>query len=61
MQRKAFTDEKMIWRVGKAYDYTIKIYMDGIGFIDQPHTMTDLFDVDYVLDKVNRPEKYWNK
>ena len=36
-------------------------HMDGIGFIDQPHTMTDLFDVDYVLDKVNRPAKYWNK
>ena len=36
-------------------------HMDGIGFIDQPHTMTDLFDVNYVLDKVNRPEKYWNK
>ena len=27
------TDEKMIWRVGKSYDYTIKIYMDGIGFM----------------------------
>ena len=27
------TDEKMIWRVGKAYDYTIKIYMDSIGFM----------------------------
>jgi hypothetical protein len=36
-------------------------HMDGIGFILQPHTMTDLFDVNYVLDTVNRPKKYWVK
>ena len=26
-------DEKMMWRVGKNYAYTIKIYMDSIGFM----------------------------
>lgn len=36
-------------------------HMDGIGFISQPDTMTDLFDVNYVLDTVNRPKKYWAK
>ena len=36
-------------------------HMDGIGFILQPHTMTDLFDVNYVLDKENRPKKFWVK
>ena len=36
-------------------------HMDGIGFIIQPHTMTDLFNVDYVLDKELRPAKYWQK
>ena len=34
-------------------------HMDGIGFIKQPHTMTDLMDVNYVLDRENRPAKYW--
>ena len=24
-------------------------------------TMKNLYDVDYVLDKVNPPKKYWNK
>lgn len=35
-------DEKMIWRVGKCYDYTIKIYMDGIGFMHD--VILDEFD-----------------
>ena len=36
-------------------------HMDGIGFIIQPRTMLDLFDPDVILDKDNRPAKYWAK
>ena len=34
-------------------------HMDGIAFISQSHTLKDLFDVDTILDKETRPEKYW--
>ena len=36
-------------------------HMDGIGFIIQPRTMLDLFDPNVIIDKENRPAKYWAK
>ncbi|MFD2331838.1 hypothetical protein ACFSR7_21510 [Cohnella sp. GCM10020058] len=35
-------------------------HMDGTALIQQPNSLRDLFDAGDVLDKVNRPLKYWN-
>jgi hypothetical protein len=35
--------------------------MDGFTFILQPKYVNDIIIAEYVLDKVNRPKKYWRK
>jgi len=36
-------------------------HMDGIALIEQPKTLSDLFDPAEVFDTENRPEKYWRR